>query len=59
MSDFDGVNLAAIKALSARTERLQAENGELRAQNQRLQGETAELRARLDRLEAALSQAKP
>jgi len=41
MSDFDGVNLAAIQALARRTEALQAEN--------------AELRARLERLEALLA----
>ena len=71
MSDFDGVNLAAIQALSARTDRLQAENAELRAQNQglqqQLQSETAGLRAqnraleeRLQRLEALVqASAKP
>jgi trimeric autotransporter adhesin len=47
MSDFDGVNLAAIKALEARTTALQAENAELREHNQRLE-------ARLARLEAAI-----
>jgi hypothetical protein len=48
MSDFDGVNLAAIKALEARTAALQAENAGLRAQNQRLE-------ERLERLEAAVA----
>ena len=48
MSDFDGVNLAAIKALSDRTDRLQAENTELRAQNQSLE-------QRLQRLEALVA----
>lgn len=38
--DIDGVNLAAVKALAERTERLSREN--------------AELRARLERLEARL-----
>jgi hypothetical protein len=52
MSDFDGVNLAAIQALETRTERLQAENAELRAQNQRLE-------ERLARLEAAVAQRAP
>jgi hypothetical protein len=47
MSDFDGVNLAAIQALEHRTAALQAENAELRAQNHSLE-------ARLERLEAAL-----
>jgi len=48
MSDFDGVNLAAIQALEARTATLQAENSELRAQNRRLE-------ERLERLEAAVA----
>ncbi|HEU4561617.1 MAG TPA: tail fiber domain-containing protein [Longimicrobium sp.] len=48
MSDFDGVNLAAIQALATRTERLQAENAELRAQNQQLE-------ERLRRIEALLA----
>ena len=51
MSDFDGVNLAAIQALATRTDRLQAENAELRAQNQQLE-------QRLARLEALMA-AKP
>ena len=58
MSDFDGVNLAAIQALAARTGRLQAENAELR---QRLESETAErhaLEARLQRIEARLARAR-
>ncbi|MFL5382314.1 MAG: tail fiber domain-containing protein [Longimicrobiaceae bacterium] len=58
MSDFDGVNLAAIQALTRRTEALRAENAALRARVQRLeagQAETAELRARLERLEALLA----
>jgi hypothetical protein len=37
MSDFDGVNLAAIKALEARTAALQAENAALRARLERLE----------------------
>jgi hypothetical protein len=48
MSDFDGVNLAAIKALEARTAQLQSANATLQAEN-------AELRARLDRLEALVT----
>ena len=58
LSDFDGVNLAAIQALARRTEALQAENAALRARVQRLeagQAENAELRARLERLEALLA----
>jgi hypothetical protein len=49
--DFDGVNLAGVKALDARTQRQQAEIDALRAEN-------TELRARLERIEAALA-AKP
>jgi hypothetical protein len=48
MSDFDGVNLAAVQALEARTA----------AQQQRIEGlqaENAELRARLERLEALVT----
>jgi len=37
MSDIDGVNLAAVKALEARTAALQAENAELRARLERLE----------------------
>jgi hypothetical protein len=48
MSDFDGVNLAAIQALEARTARLQAENDALREHNRQLE-------ARLDRLEARVA----
>ena len=48
MSDFDGVNLAAIQALARRTDALQAENAALRDQNR-------ELEARLARLEAAVA----
>jgi hypothetical protein len=55
MSDFDGVNLAAIKALEART----AEQArQLQAQSTRMEGlqaENAELRARLERLEALVA----
>ncbi|MFL5539061.1 MAG: tail fiber domain-containing protein, partial [Longimicrobiaceae bacterium] len=47
MSDFDGVNLAAIQALARRTDALQAENAALRDQNRQLE-------ARLARLEAAV-----
>jgi hypothetical protein len=51
MSDFDGVNLAAIQALARRTDALRSENAELRAQNQQLQ-------ERLDRLEALVAGGK-
>src|SRR5687767_1783478 len=48
MSDFDGVNLAAIQALELRTARLSQENAELRRQ---FAEENAVLRRRLDELE--------
>src|SRR3954452_15524961 len=48
MSDFDGVNLAAVQALTRRTDALSGENAQLRSEN-------AELRARLDRLEAQVA----
>ena len=51
MSDFDGVNLAAIQALEARTAALQAGNDALRTEN-------ADLRARLERLEARVAGAR-
>src|SRR3954462_10698375 len=51
MSDFDGVNLAAIQALPRRTDALSGENAQLRPEN-------AELRARLDRLEALVAGAR-
>ena len=48
MSDFDGVNLAAIQALARRTETLQTENAELRAQNQQLLERLERLERRMD-----------
>jgi hypothetical protein len=52
MSDFDGVNLAAIQALNQRSERQEATILALQAQN-------AQLEARLQRLEAALAGRTP
>jgi hypothetical protein len=46
--DIDGVNMAAIQALTARTDALQAENATLRQEN-------ADLRARVERIEALLA----
>jgi hypothetical protein len=60
--DIDGVNMAAVQALTARTDALRTENAELRAENQALRQESAtqaaelaELRARMERLEALVS----
>ena len=60
MSDFDGVNLAAIQALEARTAAQQGEIQSLRGENAALRGDVESLRAanaamevRLQRLEAA------
>jgi hypothetical protein len=60
MSDLDGVNLAAAKALDARTTELRTENAGLReeiaglrAENQRLRERQDEMDRRLTRLEAA------
>jgi hypothetical protein len=47
-SDMNGVNMLAIQALADRTDKLRAENAELR-------DEVAELKRRLERLEALLS----
>jgi hypothetical protein len=46
--DIDGVNMAAIQALTARTDALAAENRQLRDEN-------ADLRARVERIEALLA----
>jgi trimeric autotransporter adhesin len=61
MSDFDGVNLAAIQALDTRTsgqeariQALEAENARLREENERIREESARTEARLRRLEALL-----
>jgi hypothetical protein len=61
MSDFDGVNLAGIQALDARTSgqesrirALEAENARLRERNERLEAQNARTEERLRRLEALL-----
>ena len=41
MSDFDGVNLAAVQALEARTAALQAENAALRKRLERIEAQLA------------------
>jgi len=52
--DFDGVNLAGVKALDARTLRQQAEIDALRAENASQAREIAELRAALAQIQAQL-----
>jgi hypothetical protein len=56
MSDFDGVNLAAVRALEARTAELRAKANEVRALRDevaRLRTAQAAMETRLERLEAA------
>ena len=53
--DIDGVNMAAVQALTARTDALRAENEALRAENAAHAAEIADLRARMERLEALLA----
>lgn len=53
--DIDGVNMAAVQALTARTDALRAENEALRAENAAQTAEIADLRARMERVEAALA----
>ena len=58
MSDFDGVNLAAIQALEARTAELRARTDEVA----RLRAELTATQSRLEALEAAvrrLQEARP
>ncbi len=57
--DIDGVNMAAVQALTARTDALRAENEALRQENAAQSAEIAGLRARMERLEAALSAPRP
>ncbi|HEX6909540.1 MAG TPA: tail fiber domain-containing protein [Longimicrobium sp.] len=53
--DIDGVNMAAVQALTARTDALRAENEALRQENAAQAAEIADLRARMERLEAVLA----
>lgn len=55
MGDIDGVNLAAAKALEARTTRLQTQLDQRTAEVAELRGEVAELRAQVQALVAAHS----
>jgi trimeric autotransporter adhesin len=52
--DLDGVNLAGVQALDARTEALRGENERLRGRVDALDAENAALRARLDAIERRL-----
>jgi hypothetical protein len=54
MSDFDGVNLAAVKALEGRTAAQGEQVSALRAENQALRADVAALRAQNERLEERL-----
>ncbi|HEV7588339.1 MAG TPA: tail fiber domain-containing protein [Longimicrobium sp.] len=53
--DIDGVNLAGVQALAARTDTLAAQARALAAENSALRGRVAELEARLQRLEALVA----
>jgi hypothetical protein len=60
--DLDGVNLAGVQALAARTDQMRAqmrsltdENAVLRGENAALRGRMSELEARLQRIEALLA----
>jgi hypothetical protein len=55
MSDFDGVNLAAIQALDTRTTGQESRLQALEAENARLRAQNAEMEARLRRLEALVT----
>jgi trimeric autotransporter adhesin len=55
MSDFDGVNLAAIQALDTRTAGQASRIQQLETENARLRAQNAEMEARLRRLEALVS----
>lgn len=53
--DIDGVNMAAIQGLTARTDALRTENEALRTENASQAAEIADLRARMERLEALVA----
>jgi hypothetical protein len=53
--DIDGVNMAAVQALTERTDALRAENEALRTENAAQAAELADLRARMERLEALVA----
>lgn len=53
--DIDGVNMAAVQALTARTDALRTENEALRAENAAQAAQIADLQARMERLEALVA----
>jgi hypothetical protein len=53
--DLDGVNLAGVQALTARTDQLRTQVRELTDENAALRGRVSELEARLQRIEALLA----
>jgi hypothetical protein len=53
--DIDGVNLAGVQALTARTDHLRAQVRTLTDENAALRGRVSELEARLQRIEALLA----
>ncbi|HST63508.1 MAG TPA: tail fiber domain-containing protein [Longimicrobium sp.] len=53
--DIDGVNMAAVQALTARTDALRTENEALRAENATQAAQIADLQARMERLEALVA----
>lgn len=55
MNDIDGVNIAAAKALEARTSALQADNKKKDEEIARLRAKSSELEARLAKLEALVA----
>ncbi|HEX6750737.1 MAG TPA: tail fiber domain-containing protein [Longimicrobium sp.] len=58
--DIDGVNLAGVQAVAARTDALRAQVHTLTEENTELRGRVTDLEARLQRLEALVAaQAKP
>jgi hypothetical protein len=57
--DIDGVNMAAVQALTARTDALRTENEALRTENAAQAAEIADLRARMERLEALVTAPRP